>query len=31
MYLADGKFPASGLEVVRQSFVEMNILDARLI
>jgi hypothetical protein len=28
MYLADGKFPASGLEVVRQSFVEMNILDS---
>jgi ABC-type nitrate/sulfonate/bicarbonate transport system substrate-binding protein len=27
MYSADGKFPASGLDVVRQSFVEMHILD----
>jgi ABC-type nitrate/sulfonate/bicarbonate transport system substrate-binding protein len=29
MYSADGKFPASGLDVVRQSFVEMNILDSK--
>jgi hypothetical protein len=28
MYLADWKFSASGLDVVRQSFVEMNILDS---
>jgi ABC-type nitrate/sulfonate/bicarbonate transport system substrate-binding protein len=28
MYSADGKFPASGLDVVRQSFVEMKILDS---
>jgi hypothetical protein len=28
MYSADGKFPASGLDVVRQPFVEMKILDS---
>jgi NitT/TauT family transport system substrate-binding protein len=28
MYSADGKFPKSGLDVVRQSFVEMKILDS---
>jgi ABC-type nitrate/sulfonate/bicarbonate transport system substrate-binding protein len=28
MYSADGKFPKSGLDVVRQSFVEMKIRDS---